>query len=336
MMWSANIAYILEGLGQEYGIAGAGLGAVGACFPLGLMFGAFTWGLIGDKYGRMYSFKSTVCISTFSSLILTCSIHPAMCGVALVLLGFGMGGELSLGGTVFCEFCPPSKSNYLTLLAFFWGLGGTISALIAFITVMTNSTAIYSRRFIVGSGFVIEVFCLMFRFFLEETPAYALLVGQIDKAEKILNNISVQNTQREFYLDTRLKSMNRESICSRPDQKGQKSSKEIIGDLFKGYNLKLMTFFGIVISNQMYFCSSFAYTSILYFMPILLSSMSTSTAYAVILIQQACGIPGTIIGSKLVDTKLGRKFTIVLSFSLAFVACFLFYIDQTAPAVSLT
>jgi MFS-type transporter involved in bile tolerance (Atg22 family) len=62
--------------------------------------------------------------------------------------------------------------------------------------------------------------------------------------------------------------------------------------------------------------------------------MSTSTAYGVILIQQACGIPGTIIGSKLVDTKLGRKFTIVLSFALAFLCCFLFYINQSAPAVS--
>ena len=315
-------------------MSGPALGAVGACFPLGLMFGAFTWGLIGDKYGRMYSFKSTVCISTFFSLLLTCSVHPAMCGVALVFLGFGMGGELSLGGTVFCEFCPPSKSNYLTLLAFFWGLGGTVSAMIAFITVMTNTTDIYSWRYIVGSGFVIEVFCLMFRFFMEETPAYALLVGQIDKAEKIFNNISVQNNRKEFYLDTRLKTLNRESVCSRPEQKGQKSSKEMLSDLFKGNNLKLMTFFGIVISNQMYFTSSFAYTSILYFMPILLSNMSTSTAYGVILIQQACGIPGTIIGSKLVDTKLGRKFTIVLSFALAFLCCFLFYINQSAPAVS--
>jgi MFS family permease len=84
----------------------------------------------------------------------------------------------------------------------------------------------------------------------------------------------------------------------------------------------------------MYFSASFAYTSILYFMPQLLASMSTPMAYAVILIQQACGIPGTLIGSKLVETRLGRKYTIVVSFALAFLCCFLFYIDQSPAAVS--
>ena len=336
MMWSANIAYILEGLALEYGRSGVAIGGIGACFPLGLMMGAFTWGLVGDKYGRMYSFKSTVCISTFFALVLTCTLHPAMSGIALVFLGFGMGGELSLGGTVFCEFCPPSKSHYLTLLAFFWGLGGTISALIAFITVITNNTAIYGWRFIVGSGFVIEVFCLAFRFFMEETPAYAILAGQIEKAEKIFNNISMQNGGKEFYLDPKVKSINRESFCSAAEIQSKKSSKELIGQLFKGKNVKLMTFFGIVISIQMYFTSSFAYTSILYFMPVLLSSMDTKTAYGVILIQQACGIPGTLVGTKLVDSKLGRKFTIVISFALAFLCCFLFYINQSAAAVRFT
>jgi MFS family permease len=84
----------------------------------------------------------------------------------------------------------------------------------------------------------------------------------------------------------------------------------------------------------MYFSASFAYTSILYFMPQLLASMSTPMAYAVILIQQACGIPGTLFGSKLVETKLGRKYTIVVSFSLSFLCCFLFYINQSPAAVS--
>jgi MFS family permease len=210
------------------------------------MIGAFVWGLVGDKYGRMYAFKSTVCISTFFALMLTVSVHPGMSGVALVFLGFGIGGELSLGGTVFCEFCPPSKAYYLTVLAVFWGLGGTVSALVAFITVMTNTTSIYDWRYIVGSSFVIEVGCLIFRFFMEETPAFSILSGQVEKTEKILNNISIQNTGKEFFLDNQVKAVNKESVYSQVGEVGTKSSKEIIKRLFSGSNLKLVIVFGVV------------------------------------------------------------------------------------------
>lgn len=63
-------------------------------------------------------------------------------------------------------------------------------------------------------------------------------------------------------------------------------------------------------------------------MPILLGNISQSTAYGIIILQQACGIPGVFIGSWLVDTRFGRKFTITLSFALASLCCFFFYIGK--------
>jgi MFS family permease len=246
MLWSANIAYILEGSAKEFGMNGIEIGLLGSCFPLGLMIGAFIWGLVGDKYGRMYAFKPTVCISAFFSLMLTVSVHPGMSGVALVFLGFGIGGELSLGGTVFCEFCPPSKAYYLTVLGIFWAVGGTVSALIAFMIVMTNNTSIYDWRYIVGSSFVIEVGCMIFRFFMEETPAFSILSGQVEKTEKILNNISIQNTGKNFFLDNQLKSVDKPILNSKTEEVGTKSSKEILKKLFSGNNLKLVIFFGVV------------------------------------------------------------------------------------------
>jgi sugar phosphate permease len=83
----------------------------------------------------------------------------------------------------------------------------------------------------------------------------------------------------------------------------------------------------------MYSSAAFAYTSILYFMPVFLKSLSTTTAYAIILLQQACSVPGVMLGSWLVETRFGRRYTILFSFMLAAVCCFLFYIEANIISV---
>ena len=247
MMWSNNVAYILAGSEVDFGMSGIEVGLLGACFPFGLMIGACIWGVTGDRYGRMYAFKTTVVIATIFSLILTVSIHPAMSALALFFLGAGMGGELSLGGTVFCEFCPPSKLYYLTRMAVFWGLGGTLSALIALIVVITNNTPISSWRYIVGSGFVIEVICMIFRFSLQETPAFCQESGQVHRMENILNSLSKENTSNELVFDSKLKSKLSDSIAS-VEETRQANASDLIKRLFKRGNLKLVLVFGLVIN----------------------------------------------------------------------------------------
>ena len=83
----------------------------------------------------------------------------------------------------------------------------------------------------------------------------------------------------------------------------------------------------------MFFSTGFAYTSILFFMPELLGNLSTNTAYAIILVQQFCGIPGVAVGTKLVETRLGRRHTISVSQFTAALCCLLFYISTSVYAV---
>ena len=68
-------------------------------------------------------------------------------------------------------------------------------------------------------------------------------------------------------------------------------------------------------------------------MPEFLGDLSTSTAYGIILIQQASGVPGVILGSWMVETKLGRRYTILIPFMLAAVCCFMFYIEANVISV---
>ena len=68
-------------------------------------------------------------------------------------------------------------------------------------------------------------------------------------------------------------------------------------------------------------------------MPVFLGHISTTQSYGIILLQQACGVPGVIISTWLVETRLGRKYTIVGSFSVAGICCCLFCIEPNVISV---
>ena len=68
-------------------------------------------------------------------------------------------------------------------------------------------------------------------------------------------------------------------------------------------------------------------------MPQFLEDLSTTESYGIILLQQICGMPGILAGSWLVETWFGRKWTIAVSFLLAGVCCFVFYIEANIISV---
>ena len=68
-------------------------------------------------------------------------------------------------------------------------------------------------------------------------------------------------------------------------------------------------------------------------MPELLGDLSTSESYMIILIQQLCGAPGIFLGTKLVETRLGRKYTMSVLFGISGLCCVIFYISQNIYSV---
>ena len=146
----------------------------------------------------MYAFKSTAVIITITSGCLIFSVYYEMVAALLLILGIGMMGELSVAGTVFFEYCPPSKRKYLTLLSLFSGVGVMSIAIVALLVVIFNTSSINDWRYIVGFGFLLEVVSLIFRFFMVETPAFCISKGNYERAEKILSMISLRNTGSEY------------------------------------------------------------------------------------------------------------------------------------------
>jgi MFS family permease len=187
------MAYILQGSIEEWSVSRLTAGIFGALFQLGLLLGSLTWGYFSDTYGRNKTFKASIILSFISGFILLFSFWPTMAGISLFLLGFILAGEVSIAGTYFFEYCPPSKRHYMTALSFFFTFGSALSACVAFIVSLVNTTSVYDWRYIVGFACVSEAVILVFRMFLHETPTYLYEKRKISEFERVLNRISMRN-----------------------------------------------------------------------------------------------------------------------------------------------
>ena len=58
-------------------------------------------------------------------------------------------------------------------------------------------------------------------------------------------------------------------------------------------------------------------------------------SYIIILIQQFLGIPGNLLGTKLIETCLGRKYTTMISFFLAGLSILAFFISRNIIVVNI-
>ena len=250
-----SIAYILQGSKEEWNLTTFQIGIMGSIYQAGILVGGLFWGYISDKYGRSPAFKSTAIFGVLSSISLVTSYNNQIATVSLFTLGISMGGELILATTVFCEFCPPSKRYYLTMLSLFFSLGAILITFTALIVSITNKTNIYNWRIIVGSGCIIEMLLFIFRFYLPETPAFYISKGNIKGAEKVLNIISIKNTGKEFTfieLDANLSDIYELSKSSMINTENSKptSEKGLWHEICKRKILKIAIILSLVILIQ--------------------------------------------------------------------------------------
>jgi hypothetical protein len=71
-------------------------------------------------------------------------------------------------------------------------------------------------------------------------------------------------------------------------------------------------------------------------MPEFLKEFSTSTSYAIILAQHCCGIPGVLISSKLVETRLGRRYTLTIFYFISGILIVVFSLSDIFWYVRIT
>jgi MFS transporter, putative metabolite:H+ symporter len=120
----------------ELGVSPSRLAIVGGYIlnaqMLGMMMGAFLWGLLGDKLGRLKALYGSILVYSIGTLLCSIAYDPVGYGVFRFITGFGLAGETGVAITLIAELMQPQKRVWgIVAIAAFGTLGPAVAVMIS-------------------------------------------------------------------------------------------------------------------------------------------------------------------------------------------------------------
>lgn len=358
--WATLNSQAVYQVGLEFNVSTEQLpwGAMG--LAIGLCIGAVFWSALSDHVGRRFSFNITLVIGGVVALMAAgAPTFPAYC-VFVTFIGFGMGGNLPIDGTLFLEFLPGEWQWLLTLLSIWWALGQLVVTLLAW-ALITNfscssaddcpASSNLGWRYLyytTGGIALLMAIARVATMRLDESPKYLLAQGDDIAVVKMVHIIAKTNGKESTLSEDDFKAVDDE-VIQEAEQRGeepstgtppkqtlwQKYSVTHIKPLFSSPKLAFNTSLIIFI----WFLIGLSYPLFNAFLPLWLRLHNISTAagidqsfrqyigYAVL------GIPGSAIGAYLSTLRFGRKGALSLTTILSGVFIFLFAATKSSEQV---
>lgn len=148
----------------------------------GMVIGAWLAGILGDRYGRRFSYQMNLLIFGGASLLGALAPSMAWLTAARLVMGIGLGAEIVVGYVLLSEFVPPASRGR-------WGTA---------LAVITNSSLFFSAligRFVipnfgwrwmfvlVGAGALVVWYL---RKAMPESPRWLESKGRFEEAERVV------------------------------------------------------------------------------------------------------------------------------------------------------
>jgi len=193
--WAADamevliISFVIPALMKEWNLSAAQAGFLGTAIFLGMLAGAWFWGIVSDYIGRRLGFQLTVLVdSVFGFLSALAPNFPTL-ALLRALTGFGVGGTLPVDYSIFAEYLPKEKrGRYLVILESFWAVGSIVAAGLAWLIVPR-----VGWRTLLAVSAVPGVIIYFIRRYVPESPRYLLVSGREEEARKVLEQVAREN-----------------------------------------------------------------------------------------------------------------------------------------------
>lgn len=291
----------------------------------------------------------------------------------LACIGFGVGGNLPVDGTMYLEFLPGSHQWLLTLLSIWWAVGQFIASVIAwgflsrwncengvrdpdYICHKSENMGWRYAYFTYGSLMIVLWILRFFVLPVYESPKFLIAHGKDQAAVDVINNVAKRNkcdvriTIEDLHRATEPYMTEEEKMNAQYETKF--STMELIKNAFSEFNIShLRILFAtkrLIWSTSLiiicYGAVGLAYPLFFSFLADYLDKKlasdgaggaSINDTYAAYTYQALCGIPGSIAAAYLVTwSRGGRKFA--MAFFTAMTGVFLFCLTAAPnkPAVN--
>ncbi|BGP53705.1 hypothetical protein JCM8202_003636 [Rhodotorula sphaerocarpa] len=336
----------------------------------GLFPGALLWGMTADVIGRRLAWNSTLFISAVFGIAAGASPNFYVLCVMYALNGIGTAGNMVLDGAVFLEFIPNSHKYLLTLLSAWWAVGQVVASLICWVFIAkyscdtarvgidgyrcdrnTNPGWRYSM-YTLGAMMLFLWALRIFVLPMHESPKFLVSIGQDEEAVRVIHAVAKKNKrQSTLTVEQLVKAAEgyEGKGIDRSEEPHTYSSWELAKRSFSHFNAdhikglfatrRLALSSGLIVT--IFGCLGLAYPLYNSFLTGFLQAKgaergatSVSATFSSYTYQAACGVPGSIAATILVEWgRGGRKFA--GAFFTIGTGCFLFGLTSVRNAVAI-
>ena len=286
------MALILPELSREWQLSAERLGTLGGAVFGGMGLGAWFWGSMSDKHGRLRSYAATLLIALAFGL--ASSLSQNFWGLLLtrVGFGFGVGGFLPVCTALFVESVPCSTRAYtMAGVNNLFTVGACFEALLGMLILPT-----LGWRWLLVFSVSPLLISLLATGALQESPEWLLVSGRPEAAQAALQKMMVINRVPPGDIPAHL------TPVPKPKHKGELSA------LFNEHTRLTC------VLCSMWFLVAFSYYGAVFVLPTWLNAHSDSE-YLGVLLSAAAEFPGNLLAAYLCN-RIGGKMTLMLFFLL--------------------
>jgi len=163
---------------------------------IGIMFGAFFFGYLADRFGRKRLFILTLLMYSLCTILTALSPNYYFLLAFRFLTAIGVGAEYAAINSAVSEFIPPTNRGRVNALVMnFWPVGAMIAALVNLFFINLLATDV-GWRVGFGIGAVAALFVVWMRRAIPESPRWLLTKGRTQEAETVIEQIETQAGQK--------------------------------------------------------------------------------------------------------------------------------------------
>ncbi|CAK9229261.1 unnamed protein product [Sphagnum troendelagicum] len=194
MSWVAEamemmlLSFVGPAVQTEWGLSSRQESLIASIVFVGMMIGAYSWGILSDLKGRRFGFFATAVLTFVAGLASAASPNYLSLLLLRGFVGIGLGGGPVISAW-FMEFVPSANRGlWMVIISLFWTLGSIAEASLAWVVMPS-----LGWRWLLSLSSVPLAVLLLFYKFVPESPRYLAAQGETTSAVKILQQMARMN-----------------------------------------------------------------------------------------------------------------------------------------------